>query len=75
VKDDYCGSIINFQYCKCAFHNECCEEVGLSSGSAHQCVLTEFREWNRERIQLQEWKVKEYQRVHGMLEDQCKEVK
>lgn len=51
VKDDFCGIYINYQYCKCAFHNEYCEDVGLTPGSAHSYVLSEFREWNRQRIQ------------------------
>lgn len=51
VKDDYCGIVMNFQYCKCAFHNEFCKNINLSPGSAHAYVQKEFREWNREQIQ------------------------
>jgi hypothetical protein len=51
VKDDFCGLYINFQYCKCAFHNEYCDAVGLSPGSAGTYVLNEFRAWNKDRIQ------------------------
>lgn len=51
VKDDFCGIYINYQYCKCAFHNEYCEDIGLSPGSANSYVLKEFRSWNKERIQ------------------------
>ena len=51
VRDDFCGIYINYQYCKCAFHNEYCEDVGLSPGTANSYVLKEFRAWNKERIQ------------------------
>ena len=51
VKDDYCGIEINYQYCKCAFHDELCEEIGMDPSSANSYVLGEFREWNKKRIQ------------------------
>lgn len=51
VKNDYCGVVINFQYCKCAFHDEYCDAVSLSPSTARSYVLGEFREWNRQRIQ------------------------
>jgi len=51
VKDSFCGPVINFQYCKCAFHDELCGAVGLSQSGASKYVLGEFREWNKKRIQ------------------------
>lgn len=51
VKDDYCGVNINFQYCKCAFHDEYCGDIDMDQDSANSYVLGEFREWNRQRIQ------------------------
>jgi len=51
VRDDYCGIEINYQYCKCAFHDEFCDAIGMDQGSANSYVLGEFREWNRKRIQ------------------------
>lgn len=51
VKDSYCGSVINFQYCKCAFHNKYCKSVNMTPGSAHTYVLGGFKEWNKIRIQ------------------------
>jgi len=51
VKDSYCGSVINFRYCKCAFHNEQCKAIGMTPSSAHAYVLGEFREWNRVQIE------------------------
>lgn len=50
VKDTFCGPVINFQYCKCAFHDELCEAVGMTPSSANSFVLSEFREWNSKRI-------------------------
>ena len=51
VKNDFCGVDIDFKYCKCAFHSEYCNELNLDSEGAHSHVLTEFREWNRKKIQ------------------------
>ena len=51
VKNDYCGVEINFQYCKCAFHDQYCDAVNLDKDGAHSYVLDAFRKWNRERIQ------------------------
>lgn len=50
IRDDFCGVFINFQYCKCAFHNDYCEEVGLSVSSANTYVWDEYREWVRKSI-------------------------
>ncbi len=51
VKDEFCGVQINFQYCKCAFHNEYCKDIGLNPSTAHTYVQEKFRAWNQERIQ------------------------
>ena len=45
IKDDFCGPIMNYQYCKCAFHNEFCENIGLSSGTANSYVRSEYNKW------------------------------
>lgn len=45
IKDDFCGVIINPQYCRCAFHNEYCDVVGLSPASANWYVRSEYRRW------------------------------
>lgn len=50
VRDDFCGAFINYQYCKCAFHNDYCDEVGLSRGAANAYVWSEYREWVRAQI-------------------------
>jgi len=51
VKDSYCGPVMNFQYCKCAFHNEYCEQVDMTPSTAHAYVQDAFREWNRVLIE------------------------
>ena len=45
IKDDFCGVAINFQYCKCAFHNEYCDSIGLSKGDANNYVQAEYEKW------------------------------
>lgn len=50
VRDDFCGIHINFQYCKCAFHNEYCEAIARSRSGANSYVWSEYRNWVREQI-------------------------
>ncbi len=45
IKDDFCGVHINFQYCKCAFHNEYCDAIGLDKGAAKSYVYSEYDKW------------------------------
>ena len=45
IKDDFCGVHLNFQYCKCAFHNEYCDAIGMSKGQANNYVNDEFDTW------------------------------
>jgi len=49
IKDDFCGVVMNFQYCKCAFHNEYCDSVGLSRGASRAYVQDEYNKWLGER--------------------------
>ena len=42
IKDNYCGIHINYQYCKCAFHNEYCGAVGMSSKEAKDFVYDSY---------------------------------
>lgn len=53
IKDDFCGVHINYQYCKCAFHNETphCEAVGESSRSANDHVQGEYMSYVRQNIE------------------------
>lgn len=45
IKNDFCGIHINYQYCKCAFHNEYCGAVGMSKGEANLFVNAKYAEW------------------------------
>jgi hypothetical protein len=45
IRDDFCGVVLNFQYCKCAFHNEYCEAIGLSKSAANTYVQAEYDKW------------------------------
>ena len=50
VRDDFCGIHINYQYCKCAFHNKFCDDISLSPSTANTYVWDEYRKWVRESI-------------------------
>jgi len=50
IKDDFCGVQINFQYCKCAFHDEFCDAIGLDQDAADSYVQDEFDKWIDELI-------------------------
>lgn len=54
IKDDFCGVHINYQYCKCAFHNQYCENVGMTKSEAHTYVYAQYEIW------LQQLASKEY---------------
>lgn len=45
IKDDFCGVHLNYQYCKCAFHNEFCDTVAMSKGEAKKYVNEEYNKW------------------------------
>ena len=45
IKNEFCGVHINFQYCKCAFHNEYCNAIGLSKSAANKEVSRQYDEW------------------------------
>lgn len=51
VRNDYCGVHINYQYCKCAFHGDYCEAVGLDKYGARSRVMGEFRTWVGDQIE------------------------
>jgi hypothetical protein len=50
IKDDFCGVNINFQYCKCAFHDKHCEAIGLDKGAANTYVQNEYKKWLIEKL-------------------------
>jgi hypothetical protein len=45
IKDDFCGPHINFQYCKCAFHGDYCDSIGMKKGEAKDYVNKEYDKW------------------------------
>ncbi len=45
IKDDFCGPIMDYRYCKCAFHNEFCDELGISSNTSNVYVRNEYNRW------------------------------
>ena len=46
IKNDFCGTpAMKFQYCKCAFHGQYCDSVGMESGSANNYVQSGFNSW------------------------------
>jgi len=45
IKNTYCGVHINYQYCKCAFHNEFCDSIGMSKSEAKKYVYGKYDEW------------------------------
>jgi len=45
IKDDFCGVKINYQYCKCAFHNDFCDNIGMDKRSANVYVRDEYNKW------------------------------
>ncbi len=46
IKDNFCGVHINFQYCKCAFHDEHCAAIKMDSEEAEDYVYEKYDEWN-----------------------------
>ena len=54
IKDHYCARVIDYKYCKCAFHGQYCEAVGMDSGSANSYVQSSYNVWEagvKEQVQ------------------------
>lgn len=45
IKDEFCGVHINYQYCKCAFHNEYCDAVSMTKSEANTYVYEQYENW------------------------------
>ena len=45
IRDDYCGAKMDFRYCKCAFHNEYCKDIGQSKSAANSKVQAGYKAW------------------------------
>lgn len=50
IKDDFCGVVMDFRYCKCAFHGDYCKEINLSKKQANAEINKRFDEWTKEKI-------------------------
>ena len=44
-KDDFCGVHLSARYCKCAFHGDFCDELGMSRGEAKDYVDEQYDAW------------------------------
>lgn len=51
IKNDFCGVHINYQYCKCAFHNEYCSNIGMSKSEANTYVYAEYTKWLESQVE------------------------
>ncbi|HWQ99381.1 MAG TPA: hypothetical protein VN397_00860 [Candidatus Methylomirabilis sp.] len=49
IKSDYCGVVVNFKYCKCAFHNQYCKDIKMSQAAANTYVQNGFDAWVKEK--------------------------
>jgi predicted small secreted protein len=45
IKSEFCGVHLNYQYCKCAFHGDFCEDIGMSSKEASKYVDEQYNNW------------------------------
>lgn len=45
IKDDFCGTHIDFQYCKCAFHDEYCDAINMDEEIADMYVQAKYDVW------------------------------
>jgi uncharacterized Zn-binding protein involved in type VI secretion len=45
IKDNFCGIHIDYRYCKCAFHNEHCNSIGMSKSEAKELVYSQYEAW------------------------------
>jgi hypothetical protein len=54
IKNEFCGPVMNFKFCKCAFHGEFCEdpEVKMSKKEADEYVQAEFKKWEDQELDV-----------------------
>jgi hypothetical protein len=74
IKDDFCGVHINYQYCKCAFHNEYCGNIGMSKGEAKNYVYSEYAKW-KEKIKESEKRKKCFTDNGYFVDGKCTKCK
>ncbi len=63
IKDDFCGVHINYQYCKCAFHNEFCDAVGMNKNEADTYVHAKYYSWLNGQINKGEYGIIEKDKI------------
>jgi len=49
IKNDFCGIHINYQYCKCAFHEQYCQNIGMTKSEAKEYVYSQYNSWLEEQ--------------------------
>ena len=45
VKDNFCGIHMDYRYCKCAFHNQHCNDIKMSKNEAKDYVFSAYEDW------------------------------
>ncbi len=50
IEGDFCGVHLNYQYCKCAFDGNFCEQIVMSKSEAKEYVNTEYAKWLEKEI-------------------------
>ena len=50
IKDDFCGVDMDFRYCKCAFHGEYCDDIGMSKREADNYVQEAYDKWIADKL-------------------------
>ncbi len=51
IKDVFCGFGISAQYCKCAFHNDYCDDINMSKREAKKYVNEKYDLWEENRFE------------------------
>lgn len=54
IKNDFCGVHINYQYCKCAFHNQYCSDIGMDKEEAKTYLYSKYDLWIDEIMGVEE---------------------
>jgi hypothetical protein len=49
IKRDYCGVVAPVQLCKCAFHGQMCDGLGMSKSAANAKLMGEFEAWKKKK--------------------------
>ena len=65
IKNNFCGIHIDYRYCKCAFHNEYCDSLGMSKSEANTLVHEEYEKWKKS---LNPAEAEEEEEKYGIIE-------